>query len=73
MKNRWLKFFEDSTATNDDDGEERMLLERLRLFISSFPYQSAHYKIVWLVRIVCWLLVAALAVFGAVVKIMHLF
>ena len=67
----WLRLFEtqpEENAEGDDGGDGQTIAERIRLFIAAFPYQSARYKTVWAVRILCWALLAAVAVYGVVLR-----
>jgi len=70
-RNPFLEMFERENA--GDDSENLTIQEKVRLFIKTFPLQSADYKIVWSVRILCWILVLAVAVFGCAVRIKQYF
>lgn len=74
MKKKWLDFFrkkENDKASENEQNET--LREIVKNFISNFRHQGAQYKIVWSVRILCWALIFAVAVFGALVRILEYF
>ena len=69
-KNEFLRMFEEEHAS-ESGGEKYSNLtiqETIRAFILGFRSQSARYKIVWSVRILCWFLLFGLAVFGVILK-----
>ena len=73
MKLKWLKFFESQQKDEEDGETENLLLkEKVSLFLRTFRQQSLQYQIVWTVRILCWILLAAVALFGTVIRI-HIF
>lgn len=78
-KSDWLRFFEDGHEGTDrhvsvDEGDENLTLQQsIRLFVRNFPHQSARYKIVWGVRILCWILLCLVALFGTAVRVRKYF
>lgn len=72
MKNKlkWLNFF--VTEKNESE-DEQTLKEKVSEFIRTFKYQSAQYKIVWIIRILCWALIFGVAVFGFFLRIAKYF
>lgn len=74
MRLKWLDFFrKKENEEPSENGQDETLKEIVKNFISNFRHQSAHYKIVWSVRILCWALILAAAVFGAFVRILEYF
>ena len=75
-ENGSLKMFRevDEAASESNDATNEMTLkEKVVAFIKCFPYQSPQYKIVWIIRIVCWFLIFGVAIFGTVLRIKKYF
>lgn len=76
-RNPFLKMFEDvqnETAKNKcDNTKEMSIKEKIKAFFKCFKYQSAEYKIVWSIRILVWILICVVAIFGTVIRIKELF
>lgn len=75
-ENGFLKMFRevDEAASESNDATNEMTLkEKVVAFIKCFPYQSPQYKIVWIIRIVCWFLIFGVAIFGTVLRIKKYF
>ena len=69
-ESEFLKMFvevqESSNETETDETKEMTIKEFVTAFILGFKDQSARYKIVWSVRILCWVLILGVAVFGLI-------
>lgn len=76
-ENDFLKMFrevdEAASENSEADTSEMTIKEKVISFIKCFPYQSPQYKIVWIIRIVCWFLVLGVAIFGTVLRIKKYF
>ncbi len=76
-ENPFLKIFENMNTDNeseDDTETERILIkDKIKSFFQTFRYQSLTYQVVWSIRILCWLLICAAAVYGVVIRIKNIF
>ncbi len=67
-QNEFLKMFSEvneQASENMDDGTNDMTIkDKVVAFIKCFPYQSPKYKIVWMIRILCWILFLGIGIFG---------
>lgn len=74
MRLKWLDFFrnKENEETHEND-QNKTLKEIIKSFISNFKHQTVQYKIVWSVRILCWILILAAAVFGVFVRTVKYF
>ena len=69
MKLKWLKFFESQQKDGDDgETEDLFLKDKVTLFLMTFGQQSLRYQIVWAMRILCWILVLAVGVYGLLAR-----
>ena len=65
MKLKWLQFFESQQKDEEDGKTENLFLkDKVTLFLRTFRHQSMQYQIVWTVRILCWILLLAVGVYG---------
>ena len=72
--NLLVKFFETINNPNQEDAEENLLIkDKVKLFFKTFRYQSAQYKIVWSVRIFCWVLCGGVAFYGVIIMLKNIF
>lgn len=76
-ENPFLKMFENLNKDNEpevDKKNERILIkDKIKSFFQNFRYQSLTYQVVWSIRILCWLLICAAAVYGVVIRIKNIF
>lgn len=74
MRLKWLDFFrnKENEETHEND-QIKTLKEIIKSFISNFKHQTVQYKIVWSVRILCWILILAAAIFGVFVRTVKYF
>ncbi|MBQ8680330.1 MAG: hypothetical protein IJ530_11280 [Treponema sp.] len=77
-KKSWLDIFEDkpdadSRQMADGQDEEWTLKETVRRFIRDFKYKPMQFQIIWTVRILCWIFILGVALFGVVTRITHIF
>ena len=76
-ENPFLKIFENLNTDNEPEantGTERILIkDKIKSFFQNFRYQSLTYQVVWSIRILCWLLICAAAVYGVVIRIKNKF
>lgn len=72
-QNEFLKMFSDvneQTSENmNDDTNDMTIKEKVIAFIKCFPYQSPQYKIVWMLRIICWILLLGVGIFGLILRV----
>lgn len=72
-QNEFLKMFSDvneQTSENmNDDTNDMTIKEKVIAFIKCFPYQSPQYKIVWMIRIICWILLLGVGIFGLILRV----
>lgn len=71
MKHDFLKFFE--TEKEEENGEKKTIKEHIIKFFKGFPYKSFQYQVVWSIRLLLWLLILLLALYGAVIRIKDIF
>lgn len=72
-ENPFLKMFENKQETDQEREDNLLLKERLITFFKNYKHQSLQYQVVWAVRIFCWILLCAIAVFGVIVRIKNIF
>ena len=76
-ENPFLKIFENLNTDNEPEADtenERILIkDKIKSFFQNFRYQSLTYQVVWSIRILCWLLICAAAVYGVVIRIKNIF
>ena len=74
-ENLFLKMFENIQEEEPERKNKEKLLfrERFISFFKNYKYQSLKYQVVWAVRILCWILLCAIAVFGVIVRIKNIF
>ncbi|MBQ5876907.1 MAG: hypothetical protein IIW71_03845 [Treponema sp.] len=59
-----IDFFSSENESFSDEKEEDLIFTRIKSFIFNFSKQTIKYKIVWIVRILCWLLFIILGIIG---------
>ena len=59
-----IDFFSSENESFSDEKEEDLIFTRIKSFIFNFSKQTIKYKIVWIVRILCWLLLIILGIIG---------
>lgn len=72
-ENPFLKMFENKQEIDQKREDNILLKERLITFFKNYKYQSLQYQVVWAIRIFCWILLCAIAVFGVIVRIKNIF
>ena len=74
-ENLFLKMFENiqEEEPGRKNNEKLLFKERFISFFKNYKYQSLQYQVVWAVRILCWILLCAIAVFGVIVRIKNIF
>lgn len=74
MKPEWLRFFESQQKNEESEETESLFLkEKIILFLKTFRHQPAQYKIVWTVRILCWILILGVGICGLMARIITYF
>ena len=76
--NSFLQLFEKVQKETEErekeyEYENLTVKEKLNIFCKNFKFQSAEYKIVWSIRILCWFILGVLACFGAYIGIKDIF
>lgn len=73
--NPFIKMFENQNSKDEKNNcfETLSLKEKINTFFKLFKYQSGEFKIVWIIRIFCWVIIIAVTLFGAVIKIKNKF
>ena len=74
--NPLMKMFEEVNAEDEtcwELFEGKTLLEAAKGFCSLFKTKSAQWKIVWIIRILCWILLLCVAAFGLALRVKKYF
>lgn len=59
-----IDFFELKDEANFDSKNESLILYKIKSFICNFKNQTIKYKIVWIIRILCWLSFILVGIIG---------
>lgn len=66
-------FREVNEESSKSETDEMTIKEKVVSFIKYFPRQSVQYKIVWTIRILCWILLLGIAGFGLILRVKNIF
>ncbi len=71
MKKKFYEFLDFFETEEDENSEYESLtsFEKIKLFFTTFRFQSFRYKIVWSVRILSWLILLVISIYGIYLKI----
>ena len=66
-------FREVNEESSKSETDAMTIKENIVSFIKYFPRQSVQYKIVWTIRILCWILLLGIAGFGLILRVKNIF